>query len=120
MKVVLADDEKQVCSALALLLRTKAEVSIVGEVSHTDDLQLLVQSTHPNLVLLDWELPGMATNDLLHVLHALDPDLVVIALSGQPEARLAAIAAGADGFISKGEPPEKILRTLRSVEPGGA
>ena len=41
------------------------------------------------------------------------PESFVVALSGLPEARREALAAGADAFVSKGDPPEKLLAAVR-------
>jgi hypothetical protein len=53
---------------------------------------------------------------MLSLLRGACPDLCVIALSGRPEARQAAIYAGADAFVSKADPPERLLMTIRSVD----
>jgi DNA-binding NarL/FixJ family response regulator len=65
----------------------------------------------PDLVLLDWELPGFSP-DLLVTLRELCPSLAVIALSGQPEARREALRAGAGTFVSEGDPPERLLAAI--------
>jgi DNA-binding NarL/FixJ family response regulator len=48
----------------------------------------------------------------LSPLRLVAPDVKIIALSGVPEARRSALAEGADGFVSKSEPPENVLRAL--------
>jgi CheY-like chemotaxis protein len=48
-------------------------------------------------------------------LRELCPGLPVIVLSGQPEVRRTALAAGADAFVSKADPPEQLLAALRSA-----
>ncbi len=63
----------------------------------------------PCPVLLDWELPGLAAVDLLFALGGACSDLLVIALSGRPDARQAALSAGADAFLSRADPPERFL-----------
>jgi DNA-binding NarL/FixJ family response regulator len=112
MRVLLADDQTKVRSALRLLLEQEPGLSVVGEAVEAEDLLAQVEATQPDLVLLDWELPGLRTDDRLSVLRALCPQLKVIALSGQPEARRAALSAGADAFVSKGEPPERLLAAV--------
>ena len=117
MRVLLADDQTKVRSALRLLLEQEPGLSVVGEAAEAEDLLVQVEVTQPDLVLLDWELPGLRTDDRLSVLRALCPQLKVIALSGQPEARRAALSAGADAFVSKGEPPERLLAALEDCRP---
>jgi DNA-binding NarL/FixJ family response regulator len=115
MRVLLADDQTRVRSALRLLLEQEQGISVVGEAAEVENLLVQVEATQPDLVLLDWELPGLRTDDWLSTLRTLCPRLKVIALSGQPEARRAALAAGADAFVSKGDPPERLLTTLYAV-----
>ena len=59
--------------------------------------------------------PITAAEELLSALRKRCPDLPVIALSGQPEVRRAALAAGADAFVGKADPPERLLVAIRSV-----
>jgi DNA-binding NarL/FixJ family response regulator len=119
MRVLLADDQAKVRSALALLLTQEPDVEVVGEIGEVERLLTWVQATHPDLILLDWELPGDVSSNLFGILRAMCPRLKIIALSGLPEARQAALSAGADGFISKGDPPERLLATLYAVCGGG-
>jgi DNA-binding NarL/FixJ family response regulator len=113
MRVLIADDQLKVRSALKLLLEQDPEVSVVGEAMEAEDLLAQVRGACADLVLLDWELPGLrAVNPLLSTLRVLCPRLSVIVLSGRPEARRAALAAGADAFVSKGDPPERLLAAV--------
>jgi DNA-binding NarL/FixJ family response regulator len=116
MRVLLADDQPKVRSALALLLEQEPGVEVVGETGESKRLRIWVEATHPDLVLLDWELPGAESDKIMVELRTLCPRLKVIALSGLPEARRAALDAGADAFVSKGDPPERLLGALRQVE----
>lgn len=115
MRVLLADDQPQVRSALRLLLEHEAEMQVVDEVTNTEDLLAQAQATSPDVLLLDWELPGLPATILLATLRKGYPHLAVIALSGQLEARRAALAAGADAFISKSDPADQLLTILREM-----
>jgi len=68
------------------------------------------------LVLIDWDLPGMAELDLLAALHRICPGLRVIALSSRPEVEQEALAAGAWAFVSKAGPPEPLLAAIQSAQ----
>ena len=119
MQVLLADDQPQVRSALRLVLEHEPEMQVVGEVTNAEALLTQTQATHPDLILLDWELPGQAMSNLLPLLRKGFPYLSVIALSGQLEARQNALEAGADAFVSKGDPPERLLEILQEIRNGG-
>ena len=109
-RVLIIDDQPQVRSALRLLLREKLGVTAVGEAGDLAQALELMGVEQPDLVLLDWELPaGQGAAAALASLRAAYPRLVVIALSARPGARQAALAAGVDGFVSKGEPPERVV-----------
>jgi DNA-binding NarL/FixJ family response regulator len=115
MRVLVADDQKQVRSALQMLLKHELNVSMVAEASEAKSLLALIQATHPDLLLIDWGLPGLSAIGSLPTLRRACPKLLVIALSGRPEIRQEALAAGADFFVSKVDPPEQLLSALHTV-----
>jgi len=112
MRVLVADDQAKVRSALRLLLEQEPDVEIVAEAAEADDLLAQVKETRPDLVLLDWELPGLSSNSHLPILRALCLHLKLVVLSGRPKARQTALDAGADAFVSKIDPPERLLAAL--------
>ncbi len=111
-RVMIADDQPQVRSALLLLLRQDPDMAVVGEAGDTQQALQLATEQRPDLILLDWELPGQINGTTLSRLRAARPGLKVIALSGRPEARRAALTAGVDAFVSKGDPPERLLAAV--------
>jgi two-component system response regulator DesR len=116
MRILLADDQHRVRFALRVLLERQPGLSLVGEAVDARDLLVQAKDTRPDVVLLDWELPGQAAN-LLRTLREVCPCTAVIALSGRSEARKAACAAGADAFVSKIDPPERLLAAIADCEP---
>lgn len=118
MRILLADNRSKVRFALRVLLEQRPEFEIVGEAVDAEDLLAQVEAACPDLVLLDWRLPSTAAADLLLALRGVCPDLCMIALSERPEARRAALAAGADAFVSKADPPEQLLAAIRSLKEG--
>ena len=116
MRIVIADRQVATRSALNMLLTPEEDVDIVGEAGDKEQLLSMVEATQPDVVLLDWELVGSATVGLLADLRALGTSLKVIALSGRSEAQQAAMGAGVDGFVSKGDSPVRLLTTLRAIQ----
>jgi DNA-binding NarL/FixJ family response regulator len=112
MRVILADDQPEVRSALRLLLEEKPGIQVLAEASTTRELLQQVRDNCPDLLLLDWELPGNDPAGLISLLRALCPQLTVIALSSRPQAKPAAVEAGVRHFICKSEPPEQLLTAL--------
>ena len=115
MYVLLADNRATERTVLRRLLEREPELSVVGEAVEARNLLAQAWAVHPDLVLLDWELPGLQGTDLLPTLRCLGCPLKVVAYSERKEARQEALAAGADAFFSKDEPLEWLLITLYSV-----
>jgi DNA-binding NarL/FixJ family response regulator len=110
--ILLADDQPQVRSALRLLFEQQPDLCVLGEAVDAQGILDWLSATCPDAVLLDWELPGLHGGNALATLRARRPHLKLIALSGRPEARDAALAAGMDAFVSKGDPPEELLSAV--------
>jgi DNA-binding NarL/FixJ family response regulator len=116
MRILLADDRSIVRFALRTLLERQPGIEVVGEAANSEGLLNQVKTTCPDLVLLDWSLLDAVANDLLPILREADPELSVIVLSGRPEMRRTALTAGADAFVSKTDPPERLLNAIRFVD----
>jgi DNA-binding NarL/FixJ family response regulator len=114
MRIILADNRRKVRFALRTLLTQQTDFEIVGEASDARDLLSLLETSCPDALLLDWELPGMDIIELLASLRTLCPGMPVLALSGRVQARRVAMDAGVDAFVSKGDPPERLLSALQS------
>jgi DNA-binding NarL/FixJ family response regulator len=112
VRIIVADDQPDVRSALKLALEEKPGTRVVDEVSTPAELVQQVWINSPDLVLLDWELPGIKPKELLQTLHTFCPHLSVIALSSRPQVKKAAIAAGAQEFVCKSEPSEFLIAAL--------
>lgn len=115
MKIIIADDNPEVRSGLRLLLEQTSPPITVLEISDTHSLFEALQENCPAAVFLDWELPGPKRLEFLKDLRSHRPEMKVIAMSSRYEARQEALSTGADAFVSKGEPPERILSTLHTL-----
>jgi len=114
MRIFLVDDQVQVRLALRKLLKHRLNLQVVGEAVDTRSLWLELETACPDLVLVDWSVLGPRPAEMLPALRARYPHLRVIVMSGKPEARQAALAAGADAFVSKTDPPDQLLTALRT------
>ena len=117
MRILLADGQEKVRFALRVLLERQPGYEVVAEAVSAEDLLIKVAVTCPDLVLLGWELSTGTKIDLLSALRRVCPALPVIALSGRHEARRAALAAGANAFVSKTDPPETLLAAIGRSQP---
>ena len=118
MHILLADDQPKVRFAMRVLLERQPGMVVAGEVANAGDLLTQLTSECPGVVLLSWELPGLMTAGSVSALRAACPGLAVVALSGRPEACRTALAAGADAFVSKSDPPECLVAAIEAVSKG--
>jgi DNA-binding NarL/FixJ family response regulator len=119
MRILIAARQALTRSALGLLLQKGQGWEVVGEAADSDELLAEVRSTHPEVVLLEWDLPGLSTADLLATVRGVNSRLAVVVLSGRPEVEPAVRAAGADAFFDLGDPPQRFVATLQALG-GGA
>jgi len=112
MYVIVADDQPDVRSALKLILEERPGISKVAEVNNAAELCTLLTLACPDLVLLDWELPGIEPRELIGMFRAICPALKIIVLSSMPQHRQTALDAGALYFVCKSDPPDLLLKAV--------
>jgi len=115
MRIFIADSQPRVRYGLRVLLEQQPGWRVVGEAGDAQELLELVYDTCPDLLLLDYELPGMASAEILAQLQQTCPALRVIAMSGHDELRQVALEAGASSFASKTESPEKLVILIHEL-----
>ena len=115
MKVLIADNVDAVRYGLAAFLDEQMQVEVAGEAASFEELVKLLLSGCPDMLLMSWELPGQRGETLLISVRLICPETYIVVLSSQVEAASRALELGADYFISKAEPPERLLELIRIV-----
>jgi DNA-binding NarL/FixJ family response regulator len=120
-RVLIVDDHPLTREALATLLAGN-DFDVVGQASDGQEAIELAGRLRPQVILLDLSMPGLDGLSALPGLRSAVPDAEVIVLtaSGTEDNLLAAIRAGAAGYLLKSEPPDKIVSFLRGVVRGEA
>lgn len=113
--ILIADDQRSVRSSLRLLLEQQDSAIVTSEAADALGLLGLLAKTEVDVLLLDWELPGLPATQLLRLIRYEHPHLPIIPMSGRPEAPQQVRDAGLNLFLSKGAPPETVLQTLAQV-----
>ena len=116
MRTLLADDNGEIRAALRLLLEELGE----GDVLEAGDLGQALAAlgrAGVDVILLDWELPqgdyaGGSTAEFVRESKQRAPGCRMIAMSGRPESRGESLGAGCDAFVSKNDPPDRLLALL--------
>ena len=119
-RVYLADALTEERSALRLVL-LDLNMEIAGEAASWSTTLAQVPISRTDMLLVDWDLLPSAPRAALEELRKACPAALVIVLISHLDARQqAALSAGADAFISKGETPERVAEHLRTVARRGA
>jgi DNA-binding NarL/FixJ family response regulator len=120
-RVLIVDDHPLTRDALSALL-TQNGFSLLGEAADGEEAIELARTLQPDLILLDLSMPGMDGLQALPRLRETAPgcEIVMLTASVAEENLLAAIRAGAAGYLLKTEPPERIVEFLRGTADGEA
>jgi DNA-binding NarL/FixJ family response regulator len=120
-RILVVDDHPLTRSALAGLLQ-QHEFDVVGEAADGESAIALAAELQPDLILLDLSMPGLDGLSALPRLReaASSCEVVVLTASGEETNLLAAIRAGAAGYLLKSEPPARIVEFLRGAANGEA
>ncbi len=112
-RVLLADADVVLRSALALLLRHKLGIREICEIGDAGQLGERLARFCPDVLLLDWDLPGLDASRIRGQVQGPGCQTVVIMMSIQTENEPQALASGADAFLDKRASGESVLNVLR-------
>lgn len=105
----------------ALIRQSLGQSFDVTEAGDAEEAARIIDGAQPDLVLLDWRLPGKWGSEVLDVFARRVPRLPVIVLTAETNAstRLLAETLGADLFLTKPFRPADLIDAVRSLLPGG-
>ncbi|WP_461025163.1 response regulator [Trueperella pyogenes] len=120
IRVVLADDQALVRGALAALLSLEEGIDVVGQAGRGEELVRLVEELHPDVALVDIEMPGMDGIEATRQIAAALPQVacLIVTTFGRPGYLQRALDAGARGFVVKETPAEQLADMVRAVHAG--
>ena len=121
VSVLLADDHALVRGALASWLQSAPDITVVADVSNADDACTEALRLQPDVVVLDIDMPGLLCFDAATKIKRQCPQTRIIFLSAFFHDRYIeqALEVQASGYVTKGEPPESVLKAIRTVAAGG-
>ena len=112
IRVLIADDSTRAREGLRILLATWPEVIVIGEATNGQEALHRVAHDQPDVVLMDIQMPVLDGVQTTRLIKQQWPAITVIVLTMYPTERSAALAAGADAFLMKGGPPDRLLAAL--------
>jgi DNA-binding NarL/FixJ family response regulator len=84
IRALVADRSAEVCHALSRLLGAEADIEVVGAAQTEDELLGALPAAAPDVILLDYQLPGRSVKGLMQALRARVPDLGVVVMLVHP------------------------------------
>ena len=122
IRVVLVDDQQLVRAGFRMVIDSQPDLTVVGEAGDGAAAVELLRRTPADVVLMDVRMPGMDGIAATEQVTALPepPRVVVLTTFDIDEYVVAAIGAGASGFLLKDAPPEEMLAAVRTVHSGDA
>ena len=132
--VVIADDQELVRAGFAMVIGSQPDMAVVGQARDGAEAVALAETLHPDVVLMDVRMPGMdgieATRQISALQHRFAADgtqsevthtkVIILTTFDLDEYVMAAINAGASGFLLKDTEPETLLNSIRTVFQGNA
>jgi DNA-binding NarL/FixJ family response regulator len=122
IRILVADDHPVVRDGLVAILNTQPDLQVVAQAGSGPQVLERVNQTHPHVILLDLEMPdmdGVATLQRLQEEHPRSRVIIFTAFDTD-ERILAAVQAGAQGYLLKGAPRDEIFNAVRVVHDGGS
>ena len=120
IRVLVVDDHPVVRAGIAALLESAADIEIVGTAASGAEALAQVASAAPDVVVMDLRMPGIDGVEATTRILAAHPAVRVLVLTTyeSDDAILAAIAAGASGYLLKAAPEDELLAGVRAVAAG--
>jgi DNA-binding NarL/FixJ family response regulator len=122
IRILIADDHPMFRKGLKALLASEPDFEVVGEATTGDEAIEMADTTLPDVILLDLQMPGKSGFDAARAIRASSPHIhiLVVTLFQDDESIFAAIRAGARGYILKDTSEEEMLLAIRAVAFGEA
>jgi two-component system, NarL family, response regulator DesR len=120
IRVLLAEDQGMVRGALASLLALEPDIEVVAQVSRGDGVLDATLASHPDVALLDIEMPGRTGLEAADELRRQLPECRVLILTtfGRPGYLRRAMEGGAAGFLLKDAPASELAAAIRRAVAG--
>ena len=121
IRVVVAEDQGMLLSALARLLDLEDDIEVVGRVEDGEAALRAVHDLQPDVLVTDIEMPGLSGLDVAERIknQELKTTVLVVTTFGRPGYLRRALDAGVRGYLLKDAPSEDLVEALRSVASGG-
>lgn len=118
--VLLIDDEPAILKGLRMRLAVEPDITVVGEAANGETALTLAPALHPDIALVDFQMPHMDGIATAKALHTICPYVAIIMLSIHEDTatRTCAQDAGVSAFVTKRASMKELLATIRRTAAG--
>lgn len=134
IRVIITDDQELVRAGFSMVINSQPDMEVVGQASDGGTAVEMAQRLHPDVVLMDVRMPGMDGIEATRLISAMrhgqtsgsggddgsGTHVIILTTFDLDEYVMAAINAGASGFLLKDTEPETLLSSIRTVYQGNA
>ena len=120
IRIMIADDHPVVREGLAAMLGREPDIEVVGEARDGQEAVERVDALHPDIVLMDLQMPRLDGVEAIRQIRARHADVQTIVLTtyGDDDSIFRGIEAGARGYLLKDAPRDELFRAVRAVARG--
>jgi DNA-binding NarL/FixJ family response regulator len=122
VRVLIADDHPVFRFGLRALLSAEPGIAVVGEATTGEEAIEQVEQQHPDVTLMDIDMPGISGIEATRRITQADPQagILVLTMFEDDDSVFAAMRAGARGYLLKGTAADDTIRAIRAVGSGEA
>lgn len=119
-RIVIADDHAVVRRGLRQVLDAEPGFEVVAEAANVDDARRYVRGHHPNVLVLDLNMPGGSSLEHIPAIRAESPgtEIVVLTMQNEPAYAREALSAGALGYVLKEAAEEELVEAIKRAAVG--
>ena len=120
MKIILADNQQLTAAGLSSFLQDRPGIEIAAHVEEPNELSVAIQKHHPDLLIVDYNLPGFITINALEKLVKENPELNILILSSDNDKEniMRVVQLGVKGYVTKECSKDEVLMAIHSSARG--
>ena len=121
VNILVVDDHQIVITGIRLLLKNNFPNATIEGICNTDNILNVLKATRYHLIILDINIPGTDTHNLLHQIKSVRSNIKVLIFSMNPEEIFAKryLKLGVNGYLSKNSPEGELVNAVTTILEGG-
>jgi DNA-binding NarL/FixJ family response regulator len=121
LRIALFEDNHDLRDSLSMMIAGVEEFELTGVYPNAQRILSKIEQSHPDVVLMDINMPGLSGIEATQEIHHHYPDIRILmqTVFDEDDKVFASLCAGASGYILKNTKPEKLFQAIKEVAAGG-